>query len=1581
MKIPFFRWRHRSKASKSGTNIRLAPEASGDTTPTNSDIGEVKRSLDDAGVENTYEASVKIPTWFLENCVVTADELKSRTIPLVLRNSQSASTESTTEAPNRSFEMEHVVYEALHVALRKNGDKRGQLNSKAPEFQRNKISLLIPNQRSSRGASTFFQAIVEHFAKEIGAHLITLSIDDLEDLAEHFTALAGKPDERVADYVRRCFADDEPADTGFTSKATNLVKKLRTKPEFPFREIIQAPIAKSKEQGIQGQTASRRPIIIHIPEAHIYNSYTSYTRRYREYGDFKSDIVIHLGTFVTTQFANKVLLISSSNDSGAFEDNIEAIIVAPLKTEEQMNLLQNGTESTKAFEEKNTRLLQRMLRQKMKGISQPLSEPYAKWGFLEEAQSKTFGTRFLAIQEAEFLAEHIGEKFDGDDIIQAISGVERRTELLQDWDEKPEGDNKWSRFPEKAQKAIRDVEQNSREYKWEQQFLSLLVDPASVEEGWSDIQLDLETKETIMQMVDQPVNTGRTAYGILSKGRIGGALLYGPPGTGKTHLARVLARECQATMISASAADIENMYVGETEKAIKGLFNLGRMLAPSIIFIDEADSLFHARGPGDRSWERSRTNQLLTEMDGLVKMKTPPFVLLATNFPRQLDHAVLRRTPSRLHIGLPSPEGREKIFHICMRDETVSDDVDWEELSRKTKGFSGSDIQTICVQAALICQASPADINADGVRTLRREHFEKALQRSAPTVSGTALSQIREFAKEFDPGTWAKMRADAEMQNRKAEEAEMRRAVVDSARKAKEDGILPNTAAGTEQSAALDSLSYPRPPEQPMKRTVHTPNWPPSAWSYSRPAFDSTGRIEELESDGEEEANDASNEKTFEYVPLAMDSREIRVLSIEAISNDGDQPLRCTLENVSLEDWTPLHRFTMEKLEKETIKNEWLRGQTHDKLLVWQIANIIFHRRKNGQTKLKHDTPENIGHQLLEELITPMQANYDIPMEDMEALEPRYNWGDYIALSYVWGDPQKSREIYVNGQRFPVGENLYLALRKLQKSFEVRERKLKIWIDAICINQNDHVERAQEVKKMEMIYSEAIAVRGWVGVPPPTTIPTFHIAREWLDRIRELQLRDVVADLVPDEQTARALWTLASTLFYEPYWQRLWIMQEIALAPALLFWYGDWYFTTAELSKLYHLFSDGGLGLTFTAAFGGTSSVIKFTSYCAVIFSRLVRLRRWEHEYEKAALPLTDVIHLAQSAAATDPRDKVYGLLAILPKGIAARIQPSYQPDVRVPNVYTSFAKASFLEEGNLNSLARLNITPMGLDGLPSWAFDLSSDAPHTLMLTRHKRHAANGPRTSVPTFSDDGMVMSCEGVFIDTIETLSAALHQGKTEVWEPIEPPIDPISADTGPYLIPVDETRVLWHDSNYDFSQGPSLLDVPWIPVDEVPTLHNSKVYVAMVPQDAYQRDDVKQWPTFIQMSPLNIVVRSLLYPNAIFPIHGIALRHYFTNFDSLCPDPVAFHEMGKDATGVVADRRLCTTKNGLLGMAPKYAKLGDRIAVLTGCDMPVVLRPKGDNFEFIGAAFVEGLMKGEAIERVEKGGLELGTIAIC
>jgi SpoVK/Ycf46/Vps4 family AAA+-type ATPase len=220
--------------------------------------------------------------------------------------------------------------------------------------------------------------------------------------------------------------------------------------------------------------------------------------------------------------------------------------------------------------------------------------------------------------------------------------------------------------------------------------------------------------------------------------------LYGLPGTGKTHLARVLAGELDAFLIAVSSADIESKWVGETEKAIKGLFNLAHALKPSIIFLDEADSLLRQRQPDDRSWEGDRVNQLLTEMDGLVQDEHAPFVLLASKFPNQLDSAVLRRASSRYYIRLPSAEARERMLRIFLREEKIEDESALRHIALKTKGYTGSDLHTLCVQTALACEVSPDGLDSSGFRTLRPSHFDLALNMTGKNcVWGRSGSYMR----------------------------------------------------------------------------------------------------------------------------------------------------------------------------------------------------------------------------------------------------------------------------------------------------------------------------------------------------------------------------------------------------------------------------------------------------------------------------------------------------------------------------------------------------------------------------------------------------------------------------------------------------------------------------------------------------------------------------------------------------------------------------------------------------------------------------------------------------------------------
>lgn len=275
---------------------------------------------------------------------------------------------------------------------------------------------------------------------------------------------------------------------------------------------------------------------------------------------------------------------------------------------------------------------------------------------------------------------------------------------------------------------------------------------------WVDIELEDDVKRAITQIVDLANSKSHSQSGILRHSRINGALLYGPPGTGKTHLARVLAREYNTVMIHASAAELESKWVGETEKIIKALFNLASMVVPSIIFIDEADALFRKRQSDDSSYVRSRTNTFLGETDGLLKRDRPPFLLIATNHPNDLDEAVLRRVPGRLYIGMPKLPARSKMLDIFLREEILDPEMRLSDIAAMTGGFSGSDLRNLCVQAALLSQTESREKQQkDHQRILRFAHFEEAMRRCAPTVSSDAIDAMREFARKFDTNAMDKV--------------------------------------------------------------------------------------------------------------------------------------------------------------------------------------------------------------------------------------------------------------------------------------------------------------------------------------------------------------------------------------------------------------------------------------------------------------------------------------------------------------------------------------------------------------------------------------------------------------------------------------------------------------------------------------------------------------------------------------------------------------------------------------------------------------------------------------------------------
>lgn len=290
---------------------------------------------------------------------------------------------------------------------------------------------------------------------------------------------------------------------------------------------------------------------------------------------------------------------------------------------------------------------------------------------------------------------------------------------------------------EEARKA-RDLEPSNTAYAGLVKDLaqnrgSLLGEPAeeikdaSPRLGWDDVVLDSRTKRELRQvqlMLERPDQARELGVEPPT-----GILLRGAPGTGKTTIARVLANEAKCRFFNVTPAEINQMFVGESEKRIRDLFARARAEAPSIIFIDEIDALLPARQGGVAVHSDKVVNQFLQEMDG---MKTNERVLIvgATNRPDMLDAAVRRggRLSREIEIPLPDFESRVALLRLFTAKVKLAEGVDIEEIAKRTEGYSGADLRAILNDAglqALIRIADSGDETSE--RAVQQADFEAAL--------------------------------------------------------------------------------------------------------------------------------------------------------------------------------------------------------------------------------------------------------------------------------------------------------------------------------------------------------------------------------------------------------------------------------------------------------------------------------------------------------------------------------------------------------------------------------------------------------------------------------------------------------------------------------------------------------------------------------------------------------------------------------------------------------------------------------------------------------------------------------------
>jgi transitional endoplasmic reticulum ATPase len=183
-----------------------------------------------------------------------------------------------------------------------------------------------------------------------------------------------------------------------------------------------------------------------------------------------------------------------------------------------------------------------------------------------------------------------------------------------------------------------------------------------------------------------------------------GVLLYGPPGTGKTLIAEAVANESGASLFSVRGPEIISQYHGESEEKLRDLFKAAAAKAPSIIFLDEIDSIAPNRDGAGGEAERRVVAQLLTLMDGLGS-KENVIVIAATNREEAIDPALRRpgRFDREIEIGIPGRKARKDILTVHMKNMPLAGDVDVDRIAAMTQGFAGADLAALCREAAMKC--------------------------------------------------------------------------------------------------------------------------------------------------------------------------------------------------------------------------------------------------------------------------------------------------------------------------------------------------------------------------------------------------------------------------------------------------------------------------------------------------------------------------------------------------------------------------------------------------------------------------------------------------------------------------------------------------------------------------------------------------------------------------------------------------------------------------------------------------------------------------------------------------------------
>ena len=547
----------------------------------------------------------------------------------------------------------------------------------------------------------------------------------------------------------------------------------------------------------------------------------------------------------------------------------------------------------------------------------------------------------------------------------------------------------------------------------------------------------------------------------------------------------------------------------------------------------------------------------------------------------------------------------------------------------------------------------------------------------------------------------------------------------------------------------------------------------------------------------------------------------------------------------------------------------------------------------------------------------------------------------YEALSYVWGSDEKPFQVACDKKScIPVTASLYHALHDLRLENEIRT----IWADAICINQYDVPERNHQVLLMDRVYNGAQKVVTYIGEGTDERYLGILLAQQLCDHVAKsypnppdprMQDPERYPELgFPHHEDPR--WGYLQAIFSLPWSSRMWIVQESTLNENMVMMCGRLVFPWSMLGDLEILASQDMVPRLATAPSApdnfGPSDVIQSRPSSIGIMSALrkaAKLGFLQHE------TLQLLLQKCQSMASTDPRDRVYALLNIARDRETLGIIPNYE--LSVANVYVDVAARILKSDSHLDLLSSVNgkkSVP-----LPSWVPDWTQNGYSLLEATvavRNGIYCASGETTSDVRYGDELNAITTSGALVDRIAKTIGKIWPTKLQrkpAW--IEDQIQ-MAAELSAYGTTKVGTDAFWRTLIANLAQ-PEGLGQPSEATDNY----------------------LKYFQAYVKLQNLLAQAEAGTDVSISKKEHDMSLAFQVS------------------MVRVAATRSLCTTEGGYLVMAPLQTECGDHVCLLSGGKLPYIVRApigdetlavgKGTPMEFIGDAYIHGLVKGEAMRR--------------